>query len=492
MQTNKRILSILLTLALAAGLLAIAPITASAVGTNVAIAQADSVSTIQANIQNAIDGIATGETVTVTGSKTDADIQLYLEIPEGKTVKWEADYAGSVYMDTLVFCNWLGLMEIAGGSIINECDTPHPNPDLGVCNHTFIGGHILVSDGKVRAAYGVAIYANRSVTVRGGEVSAADGTAIHTIGPGNKIEISGGTVSTADGIAIHANEVSDIVVSGGTVSANNGNAISSNGGEITISGGTVSAGSSPINVSNCNVKVSGGEVKATGFGHAISTGSDDGNIGIEVSGGTVSSASGCALYTFPRGDIVVSGGMVSSGSTTGGVILANGNVTVSDGVVKSAGPSAITTGMSGKIAVSGGVVSSALGTAISAHADITISGGLVFGRGKQLRGPSSGVIVNTGGTTSKTGSAVVVEWKADAAKNYSQGTTTHLDMKSSNSATWHNNGTASGIKYGTDGFFAVDGVTVHPYKVIFGTRYEANLLNWILFFIGFGFIWMWF
>ena len=29
-------------------------------------------------------------------------------------------------------------------------------------------------------------------------------------------------------------------------------------------------------------------------------------------------------------------------------------------------------------------------------------------------------------------------------------------------------------------------------KTIFSTRYPSNFLNWLLFFLGFGFIWMWF
>jgi len=34
--------------------------------------------------------------------------------------------------------------------------------------------------------------------------------------------------------------------------------------------------------------------------------------------------------------------------------------------------------------------------------------------------------------------------------------------------------------------------TQQPTPTIFGTSFEANVLNWILFFVGFGFIWMWF
>ena len=97
-----------------------------------------------------------------------------------------------------------------------------------------------------------------------------------------------------------------------------------------------------IMASNSNVKVSGGEVKAIGYGRAISTG---GNVGdIEISGGTVSAISGQALFTDSSdidvrgGDIVVRGGVVSSSSTATGAILSNGSVTVSDGVVRTAVP----------------------------------------------------------------------------------------------------------------------------------------------------------
>jgi len=116
----------------------------------------------------------------------------------------------------------------------------------------------------------------------------------------------------------------------------------------------------------------------------------------------------------------------------------------------------------------------------------------VFGRGYEFGGPSGGVIVVTDGSTSVTGAAIIAERKKNARSNYSQGTTTDLVVKPSNGAVWHNNGSASGIKYGANGFFAVDGVTVHPYKLIFGTKYEAKFWNWVLFFVCFGFIWMWF
>jgi len=35
-------------------------------------------------------------------------------------------------------------------------------------------------------------------------------------------------------------------------------------------------------------------------------------------------------------------------------------------------------------------------------------------------------------------------------------------------------------------------VTANYVKTIFSTKYEATFLNWILFFVCFGFIWMWF
>jgi len=43
-----------------------------------------------------------------------------------------------------------------------------------------------------------------------------------------------------------------------------------------------------------------------------------------------------------------------------------------------------------------------------------------------------------------------------------------------------------------EGYSATKTVTIRVIKTIFGTKYEATLLNWLLFFLGFGFIWMWF
>lgn len=49
-----------------------------------------------------------------------------------------------------------------------------------------------------------------------------------------------------------------------------------------------------------------------------------------------------------------------------------------------------------------------------------------------------------------------------------------------------------------DAFFNVfstntgSGILPQPANTIFNTRWEANFLNWILFFLGFGWIWMWF
>jgi len=94
-QTREGI-SMLLALMLAFALFSVMPTAALAVYFPVVIAETDTVGEIQTLIQNAIDGAAVGDTVTVMGSKMGADETLYLDIPEGVTVVWKAEHSGAV------------------------------------------------------------------------------------------------------------------------------------------------------------------------------------------------------------------------------------------------------------------------------------------------------------------------------------------------------------------------------------------------------------
>jgi len=120
---------------------------------------------------------------------------------------------------------------------------------------------LIITGGTVEntAINGNAIYnsSTGAVTISGGTVSATRGTAVS----GGTITISGGTVSATTGTAVKGNTVA---ISGGTVSATTGAAVS--GGTVAISGGTVLATDNDgYAVRNSTVTISGGNVSATGI-----------------------------------------------------------------------------------------------------------------------------------------------------------------------------------------------------------------------------------
>jgi hypothetical protein len=93
----------------------------------VAIAEPEAVITIQSNIQTAIDGASNGETVTVAGSKTDADVSLSLHIPADVTVVRKAGYANTK-AGRYTGGDWIirtssGIFEVAAGTIANNDQT---------------------------------------------------------------------------------------------------------------------------------------------------------------------------------------------------------------------------------------------------------------------------------------------------------------------------------------------------------------------------------
>jgi len=205
---------------------------------------------------------------------------------------------------------------------------------------------------------------NATVIVSGGTVSATTGEAITTYDENSSVTVSGGTVSATTGKAIGA---VNVTVSGGEVSATSGNTITAWGTNptVTVSGGTISTttGIAIIVGENSTVMVNGtGKVEATGDGGiAIQT-----NGSVEVSGGTVSATTGTAIAA--SGNVEVSGGIVSATGTNGAAIGAWGTNTT--------------------VTVSGGTVSAATGAAIAAgneNSTITVSGtGIVKGGGSYI------------------------------------------------------------------------------------------------------------
>ena len=187
-----------------------------------------------------------------------------------------------------------------------------------------------------------------NVTISGGKVTATDGDSGAGIGGGNNgaggtVAINGGTV-TANG----ANSAAGI--GGGQNGA--GGTVKINGGTVNANGGTQGAGiGGGQNGAGGTVTISGGTVNANGGTQGAGIGG-----GSEGAGGTV---------TISGGTVNANGGTQGAG-IGGGVSKAGGNVTISGGTVTA-------TGAAGGAGIGGGISGDG--------ADVTINGGTVTATG---------------------------------------------------------------------------------------------------------------
>ncbi|MCL2707405.1 MAG: InlB B-repeat-containing protein, partial [Dehalococcoidia bacterium] len=165
-----------------------------AVNTSVEITNSMDVVNINSAIQGAIDGAARGESITIAGSKTNANAVINIIIPLGVTVKWEA------VSENLSFkINGGGTFEVADGGKINVV-----NKDA----ISVVSGNVIVSGGMISAtgSYCTAIdITTGNVIVSGGAVI-ADGAGLHGCyaiylsGPGT-VAVTGGVVSAHNAVA---------------------------------------------------------------------------------------------------------------------------------------------------------------------------------------------------------------------------------------------------------------------------------------------------
>jgi len=235
-----KLISVLLSMAVVVGVLAAMPITVSAADQTVTITQSDTVAQIQAKIENAIVTAGGSGTVTVNGSKSNADACLSLHtVYAGVTTLWRADYSGSVSGNDMINLGGAGTFEVASGSI----------------NNNGMGNTIRSDSGTV------------TIKVSGGTVSANDAAAICSYN-GNFVIVNGGTVSSVNEWAIYTNG-STLTINGGMVSSLNSDAIDSYGSTVNINGGIVSSTGPYCAIfasdsSNSKINISGGFVFAYG------------------------------------------------------------------------------------------------------------------------------------------------------------------------------------------------------------------------------------
>lgn len=433
-------------------------------------------------IQAAIDAASSGDTVTVTGTMTNAAAQLPISISEGVTVVWKASITtASTYDNSLIHVSGDGVFEVAQGGAVAT------TKGLAIsCS----GGHVTVSGGTVSADSGKAISGN--VTVSGGTVSSVSGTAIDVRGSCTAI-VSGGTVSTGTGTAIGGiiNVGVPVITIDGT-------------GKVQATGNFGIA----IEAGKASLKVKDSAMVSAVSGYAISTNGGD----TIISGGTVSSGTNCAIYNEGSGDVTVSGGTVSNSATgdtipviymvdndfppnivvsgtgkvlaqgtggTGTAIRTYSDVTVQDSAQVSAttGYGIYTEGKKSTVTVSGGTVSATTGNAIyaeGASSTVAVSGGAIFSYGAAITGAVINLPGNEGGFTAPTGDGVVIAW------NKNEGNTTYFyDATDENgdltvlpagaTVKWAKQSDQSGIAYtngANTGFFAVAGITLSKIGVL--------------------------
>jgi len=91
-------------------------------------------------------------------------------------------------------------------------------------------------------------------------------------------------------------------------------------------------------------------------------------------------------------------------------------------------------------------------------------------------------------------------WQKDAAGHWKECACGEKDGEAAHTpGSWTVDKAATATETGSQhrtcsvcGYVETQTIPATGVKTIFSTRYEANFLNWILFFLGFGFIWMWF
>jgi uncharacterized repeat protein (TIGR02543 family) len=181
-------------------------------------------------------------TVSVSGGTVDGGVGIAIHNESQKkiVISGTALVTGTIGVNLLRGELGTTALEITGGTVES------PVAD-GVAIRNMSLSNVRVLDGVVRGtaenAIAIRNYSGGNTLVLGGAVRAtAENTiAIHNSGAGNTI-ISDGTVeNTAVGMAIYHSGWSSIEISGGMVHAENGNAISNEGKDVLLSGGTVSA-----------------------------------------------------------------------------------------------------------------------------------------------------------------------------------------------------------------------------------------------------------
>lgn len=157
------------------------------------------------------------------------------------------------------------------------------------------------------------------------------------------------------------------------------------------------------NISTSGSVIMSGGIVTSDTGNGISTTYGSGSL--TISGGSVSSGTGKAVYNTTKGTTTITGGTITSGSGSGVYNYSTGAVNISAGSISSTSSNAIYNTSSGSVSISGGTIASTSGYGInnSSTGSVTISSGsITSGSSYAIYNGSTGAVTLTGGTLAST------------------------------------------------------------------------------------------
>jgi len=247
--------------------------------------------------------MSSGDTLTITGSKTDVDAYLTLNIDAGKKVIWQATYtATATYNNLMLYLHGDGTFEMADGAISNNNGLTVGNAIALLSNTSMT---FIMSGGTVSGNSSAIVTGDTNATfnITGGTIS-SNGYTIWIDGTGGSISVSGNALITSSLYYAIMTYESNVTVSGNPIISSNGH-----GGiackNITISGGTITSSYDWASVVTFTgvLKMTGGTVEATGNGvdpDSLPT----------------------AIYAYRGGTAAITGGTVRATGTNGVAIAA--------------------------------------------------------------------------------------------------------------------------------------------------------------------------
>ena len=444
---------------------------------NYEITQEQSVSQIQSDLQNAIDNAAAYDKIIVTGSKTNADATLFLNIPEDKTVVWKATYQAASALSPLISLPNSGTFEVSGGTLV----TTNGNTICGINPSSTI---IVSANGKVKTSGNGAhaITTEGNVEIKdAAEISGTTGEVIETTGDYSIITMSGGSVTATSENAIIARGINaKVFVSGGILSNVATDSypviylrhLENNQLNIQV-GGTAkvtSSGKGTAISSYGNVEISGNALISAADGHAMNIGVSNSDSKITISDESKVEATGsyATIMTHGRGIIEITDNarVIASNARAIHVLSDFNHITIS-GASKIEATGAFPTidsytdsGATIEIIDSAQVIAKNHFIAISYSKEpfgmFTVSGGLVF-----APTPDISTVINCNYFTGPTDKGIILAWNNEAGTtNYEIMSADDIQkLPESATAYWDKKGNLSGISYAmgdNTGFIPLD------------------------------------